>query len=792
MPGPLNSLVNVQVLDLSDDTAGAYCAKLLTDAGAVVVKIESPAGHPLRSWSRSGSVGSDGDGDGALFRYLAAGQRSVVVDPDDASDRARLERLASASDIILAGRQDPENIVRLHDKHPQAVIVAITPFGLDGPRGGEQVSDFLLQALSGSLYAHGTVDGSPLAVGGGVTGWIPGAYAAAGALAARARAEGTGQGEIVDVSTLECFALTLVSYPSVRASLPGGTKTRSVYRLIPGIEPCEDGLVGFTTLTVQQWQDFLAMIDRHDLIDSHEFDDILVRIQRSDEILPAIHSWTMQHKGDEIVDLAADFRVPATPVLNGATVTALDHLQARELFDVNPRGGFPHPRPPFRSSATERRMPAPAPALGEHQDLALPSRPTTGRASADADHRLPLDGVRVLDCTAFWAGPCATQYLAMLGADVIKVESIQRPDGMRFNVTVPPTVEQWYEQGALYLAANLNKRGITLNLADDHGRELFLALAARSDVVFENYSPRVMENFRLTFEDLKAVRADIVMVRMPGWGLEGPWRDHPGFATTMEQASGMAWVTGYEDGPPMVPGLCDPLAGIHAVFATLAALEERRASGRGQQVEVSMIDMAVNVAAEQIVEYAVYGNLMTREGNRDAKVAPQGAYSCADRQTWVALSVSNDAEWLGLKTALGNPRWADEPALATAEGRNSHSRLDDELAAWCGARPLDSALAALREAGVPAEPVVPSHAIDTDEQLQHRAFWQPVAHPVVGTHQYPGWPIRLSGGPTQWYTSAAPLLGQHTEEVLKELGLTDEQLADLREAKVIGDRPRGL
>ncbi len=789
MPGPLNSLVDVQVLDMSDDIAGAYCAKLLTDAGAVVVKIEPPAGHPLRSWSQSGSVGSDGERDGALFRYLAAGQRSVVVDPDEVSDRARLQRLASASDIILAGHGD---VARLHDAHPQAIVVAITSFGLDGPRGGEQSSDFLLQALSGSLHAHGTVDGSPLAVGGGVTSWIPGAYAAAGALAARARAARTGCGEIVDVSTLECFALTLLCYPSVRASLPGATLTRSVYTFIPGIEPCRDGLVGFTALTVQQWHDFLAMIDRHDLIDSHEFDDLVVRIERRDEILPAIHSWTMRHNVDEIVDLAADFRVPAAPLLNGATLPALDHLQARELFDVNPRGGFAHPRPPFRSSATGRRAPAPAPALGEHQDLELRPRRPTGRAPGDADNRLPLDGVRVLDCTAFWAGPCATQYLATLGADVIKVESIQRPDGMRFNVTVPPTVEQWYEQGFLFLPANLNKRGITLNLADDRGRELFLALAARSDVVFENYSPRVMENFRLTFSDLQAARADIVMVRMPGWGLEGPWRDRPGFATTMEQASGMAWVTGYQDGPPMAPGLCDPLAGIHAVFVTLAALEERRATGRGQQVEVSMIDMAVNVAAEQIVEYAVYGNLMTRAGNRDVKVAPQGAYSCADSQTWIALSVSNDTEWLGLKTALGNPPWADEPALATAEGRSRHPGLDDEVAAWCAARPLDSALATLREAGVPAEPVVPSYAIDADEQMQARAFWQPVAHPVVGTHLYPGWPIRLSGGPAQWYTSAAPLLGQHTEEVLKELGLTEQQLADLREANVIGDRPRGL
>jgi crotonobetainyl-CoA:carnitine CoA-transferase CaiB-like acyl-CoA transferase len=244
----------------------------------------------------------------------------------------------------------------------------------------------------------------------------------------------------------------------------------------------------------------------------------------------------------------------------------------------------------------------------------------------------------------------------------------------------------------------------------------------------------------------------------------------------------------------MAPGLCDPLAGIHAAFATLAALEERRATGRGQQVEVSMIDMAVNVAAEQILEYAVYGNLMTREGNRNPHAAPQGVYSCAASETWVAVSVSSDVEWQALKVAMGSPTWAGEPAFATMAGRQaSHDRLDRALASWCAARSLDAALDELRAAGVPAEPVVHAYDIDNDEQMRSRGFWQPVTHPVVGTHRYPGWPMRLSGGPAQWYRCAAPLFGQHTEEVLKkELGLTEEQLAQLRDAKVIGDRPLGL
>lgn len=790
MPGPLNSLADVRVLDLSDDIAGAYCAKLLADAGAEVVKVEPSTGHPLRSWSRSGSVGSDGETDGVLFRYLAAGQRSVIADCDAIADLARIRQLMSASDIVIAGRLE---VAELHAANPAATVVAITPFGLQGPRASGRANDILLQALSGALYDHGTIDRTPLAVGGGVPRWIPGVYAAAGALAARARTERTGRGELVDVSSLECLALTLVCYPSVSASLPGGARRRNVHRLIPGIEPCRDGLVGFTTLTAQQWHDFLAMIGRDDLIDSHEFDDQRVRIARSDEILPIIHAWTTKRASAEIVALAADFRVPASPLLNGATLSGLDHLAARGLFDNNPRGGFPHPRSPFRSSTTGPKTPERAPHLGEHQDFAPVPRASSPRTS-DVGDRLPLQGVRVLDCTAFWAGPYATQYLATLGADVIKVESIQRPDLIRFAASAGPTVERWYEQGFLYLSANLNKRGITLNLADAHGRELFLALVAQSDVVVENYSPRVMDNFRLTYGDLRAVREDIVYVRMPGWGLEGPWREWPAFATTMEQASGMAWLTGYQDGDPIAPGLCDPLAGIHAAFAALAALEERRVTGRGQQVEVSMIDMAVNVAAEQILEYAAYGHLMTREGNRAPDAVPQGVYPCAEAETWVALSISGDGEWQALKTALDNPSWADEPALATVHGRHAaHARLDRELTAWCAGRSLGAVLAELRAVGVLAEPVVHSYAIDTDEQMCSRGFWEAVTHPVAGTHSYPGWPMLISGSPRQWYRSAAPVLGQHTEEVLtKELGLNQDQLAELRAAKIIGDRPLGL
>ena len=279
-----------------------------------------------------------------------------------------------------------------------------------------------------------------------------------------------------------------------------------------------------------------------------------------------------------------------------------------------------------------------------------------------------------MDLTAFWAGPFGTQYLATLGADVIKIESVQRPDPMRFSVTVPPTTEQWYEQGSLFVAINLNKRGITLDLSRSEGRDLFLRLVATADVVVENFTPRVMENFGLAYEVLREVRNDLIMLRMPGWGLDGPWRDRPAFASTMEQASGIAWMTGRPDGPPELPGICDPLTGVHAAFAVLAALEERRRTGEGQQVELAMLDLAVNVSVEQVLEHAAYGHRLERQGNRGPAAAPQGVYPTADH-AWLALAVGTDEEWQALCEVLGNADLAEDVGLRHATGRRAaHDR----------------------------------------------------------------------------------------------------------------------
>jgi crotonobetainyl-CoA:carnitine CoA-transferase CaiB-like acyl-CoA transferase len=404
------------------------------------------------------------------------------------------------------------------------------------------------------------------------------------------------------------------------------------------------------------------------------------------------------------------------------------------------------------------------------------------------DNSLPLEGLQILDFTAFWAGPAATHMLAALGAEVVKVESVQRPDGMRYTTTAP-RAEQWWEWCPVFHGANAGKRGITLAMNDPEGLALAKRLIAGADAVIENFTPRVMENFGLDWNAIHASNPRAVMVRMPAFGLDGPWRDRTGFAQTMEQLTGMAWVTGFADGPPLIPrGACDPFAGMHAVLALLSALEERDRTGVGMLVEVTMVEAALNAAAEQVVEHSADGTLLGRHGNRGPVAAPQGLYACAGAERWLALAVVTDDHWDALRELMGHPAWAQ-----TIDRRAEHDRVDEELAAWCADRQLDDLVEELAAVGVPAAPVIVPRDIADNPQMRARRFFEALAHPVTGTHELPGLPFRfVSRGEQPWYRSAAPTLGQHNHEVLREqLGLDDAEIEGLRARHVIGDRPLG-
>lgn len=781
-------LESVRVLDCSVGIAGGYCSKLFGDAGAEVVLAEPAGGAPMRSWSCSGRV--PGGEDGALFRYLRHGHRSVVVGPGDVEDLLR------GADIVVT---DPGGVcddpAAVADRHPGLVVVSVTPYGLTGPYAGRAASELTIQAESGGLAIRGRPEQVPFQAGGQTTEWVTGAYAAAGALAALRRAGHHGHGELVDVSWFEVANLTLTTYADLFDSLRGrpdhdGAPARSLES--PSVEPTRDGYVGFNTNTRQQFEDFLVLIERPDLLADPSWAVVTKRSERWEEWTAIVHAWTTGRTTEEIVEQAAALRIPVTPVADAPTLLTLDHPVERGVFVDDPTRTFRMPRRPWTIDGRPAPAPQPAPRVGEHTGAVAPRSPA--RPAPDGKPGLPLEGLRVVDLTTWWAGPSATGLLATLGADVVHVESVSHPDGMRMTGGMFHDRPRWWELSAFFLQTNTNKTGITLDLASPAGRDLLLRLVAGADLVVENFTPRVLESFDLGWGVVHEVNPAAVMVRMPAFGLDGPWRDRPGFAQTMEQVTGLAWLTGHPDDQPRIQrGPCDPNGGMHAAFAALVGLAQRDRTGTGCLVEAPMFEAAVAIAAEPVLEWTAYGNLLARAGNRSARAAPQGLYACRGRERWLALSVADDDQWRALVGVLGRPAWAADPALATAAGRRArHDALDGHLAGWAAAHDLDEAVAALVAAGVPAAPALDPRRTAGHTQFDARGYHEQVDHPVAGPHPTPTLPFRYRSV-ERWIRRPAPTFGQHNDEVLGTLlGCSRDELDALAEAQVIGTRPAGL
>jgi crotonobetainyl-CoA:carnitine CoA-transferase CaiB-like acyl-CoA transferase len=785
---PLDGFV---VVDFSTGIAGAYCTKLLADGGAEVIKVEAPAGDPLRRWSASGAQ-IPPEEDGALFSFLACSKHSVVAVPD--TDVDFVNSLLADADAVVWSRGStvaehhaftPTEIRRVH---PHLTVTAITAFGLEGPWQDRPATEFTLQAWSGGIVGlgRGSPDRAPVFVGGQVGDYLAGAYASAATMASRMR----GAAELIDLSMLEAQILGLTYYPVTYFEMLG-RPWRDARRLtVPGIARAKDGLIDIGCGTAQQWFDLCAMTGHQDWIDE---ESALSITEQANEKSDELYAWVESQTVDEIRDLATAFRIPNAPVANGANTESLDQFQARGSFVSNPRDGFSQPGPPYRMRPARLRVPQPAPRLGEHTDQ-YRQRDRRSRVMHPVS---PFDALRVLDMTTFWAGPSCTHMLAMLGAEVIHIESTRRPDGTRLIAGIPITEDQWWEKSPIFSGLNTNKKGLTLDLQSAAGRELLTRLIATCDVIVENFTPRVLDQIGLDFAAVQAVRPDAIMLRMPGFGLDGPWRDNPAFAYVIEAASGVSWLTGYPDRNPYEPySVGDPNAGVHALNALLLALEHRRRTGQGVHIEAAMVDAALNVAAEQVIEHSAYGALLQRDGNRGPTAAPQNLYRTNEvdefgrRDCWVAVAVATDKQWAGLRDALGRPDWATDPALATAVGRRRyHDLIDDHLSAWCERRSGDDIVEAMWSHGVPVANVMQPHRQSELPQLAARGFFEEVEHPVNARTPHSTVPFTSSRGPDRIHLRPAPLLGQHNNELLSELGLTDSEIAELEAKGVIGTAP---
>ena len=390
-----------------------------------------------------------------------------------------------------------------------------------------------------------------------------------------------------------------------------------------------------------------------------------------------------------------------------------------------------------------------------------------------------LSGLRVLDFTWMLAGPYATRILADFGAEVIKVQSNKTSGGGESNIT------------GYFNTWNRNKRGITLDMSYPEAREIALKLTGISDVVIENFSPRVMSNWGLNYEKMKEVRPDLIMVSMAAMGQTGPWRDFVAYGPTIQALSGLTYLTSFSKNTPIGLGYsyADIIAGLYAALAVLAALEYRDRTGQGQYVDISEYGAMCTLMGPTFLDISVNHNEVLPKGNRpdEIQAAPYGCYKCLGIDRWCVIAAFNETEWQALCHIMGYPSWAREERFSTLPKRKVHAEeLDKLVTQWTSTCTAEELVLLLQEAGVPSGVVQNAEDLSEDLQLKARDYFVGLEHPVLGMTTSDASPIRLSDSVTAGW-KAAPLLGEDNRYVYKELlNLSESELTSYMEKGVIG------
>jgi len=389
-----------------------------------------------------------------------------------------------------------------------------------------------------------------------------------------------------------------------------------------------------------------------------------------------------------------------------------------------------------------------------------------------------LNEIRILDFSRVLAGPYATRILADFGAEVIKVQSNKTATGAEDN------------KRGYFSTWNRNKRSITLDMSYPEARELALRLVAISDVVIENFSPRVMSNWGFHYQKLKDIRSDLIMLSMSGMGQTGPWKDCVALGPTVQSLGGFTYLTSYEKGPPVGSGYAyaDPISGLYGAFAVLAALDYRDRTGRGQYIDLSEYEAVCTLMGPELLNVFANNKDVLPKGNESDHImaAPCGCYQCRGRDRWCVIAVFDEDQWRALCRVLGYPDWTGDKRFSNVLNRKEHSKeLDELLEGWTAKRSAEEVMALLQEAGVPSGVVQNAEDLAGDPQLMEREFFVHLKHPTLGDTISDGSPIRFTHNCERKY-KASPLLGEDNEYVFRDLlGLSKGEFHGYVEKHVI-------
>ena len=822
---PPEALSGLRVLELSGPP-GFYCGKLLADLGADVVRIDS---SQTESPDPGPFLGCDEDANRSLYRYhFHTNKRSVALDLKTPEGRDVLVRLLAAADIVLdtfppqeatSLGLDPSSI---GEKYPALIRTSITGFGSDGTYRDYKVSDLIGLAMGGLMAITGFPEDPPTQLGGEQAYHSVSLHAAVGTLLAVAQRSADGKGRYVEVAVQDAVSMAILqtanfNFYTRQGIIPArtGTEPRTAaagnVRFLrgPSIVRCKDGWVTYTTPPnpPRLWNAFVSWLDSYGMAEElteSRFEDADARAAESARISAVQQAFFQKHTRQELYHEAQRRGLLCMPIQTIDELLADKQLQARGYFvDVEHpelEQTFVYPGAPYKLSETPFRIKRRAPLIGEDTDdvlrewLGVPADESSAPVGADRrgamsapTQELPLSGVRVVDFCWLIAGPLGTRTLAHFGAEVIKIESEVRIDTIR-NGGPRPEGNTSPNIAGVFNDINTSKLSLTLDMTTPQAKEIVKRLIRTADVVTNNYSGEAMDRWGLGYDDLVKIKPDIIMLSMPVMGTTGPHRDYGGYGSHINAGAGINAISGFPGRPPVGSGSLYPDFSsnpYHAAFAVLAALHYRQRTGKGQFIDLAQYESTLSLLGTSVLQYTMLGRVPGQGGNRSSVASPHGVYRCAGSDRWCAIAVSTDAEWRGLRAAIGSPSWSAEPRFQALAGRKAHEdELDRLLEQWTSEYPAYEVMERLQHHGVPAGVVQDIRDLLENDSSFRRRHVRFINQPDRGNMTVHGETIRISG--LEPRVERSPMLMEHNDHVLVEiLGMDRAEIDELNTEGVI-------
>ena len=764
--------------------ASAYAGWLLARMGAQVTRL-----------------GSNTDNSTAVDASPLELARAALAEQKTTAELAAFDRLLPGCDILLCDtpkslEASVGTVDSLRTQAPRLVIGIATVFGLDGPYAEYAGTALDAQALSAVAWSLGEPMRAPLSLPPGIAEHQAGAMLAAGCLLALSVRDALGRGRIVDIALCDVLASYVAG--NCRFYIHHGLQWQRSGRRASGsggaypfvILPCKDGEVCICGRTREEWERLVSAMGSPAWAAAPRYQDLRAMGKHyPQEVDALLMPWLAEHSKAELEAIALKHNLIVSPIREFDEVLRTPQFTERGFLAP----GRVHDREvlvpglPFRTLASRR-----AEAADQSANLLRTAAPRSNVSPA-IDLAKPLADVRVLDFGWVWSAPWVGTILGELGAQVIKVEHAQKPDNLRLSGRIFRAGQQVEgpsrEMSPMYHQINHGKLGITLNAKKPRAVALLRRLAAMSDIVLENMSPGSMERTQLGYDGLREINPKLVMLAMSAAGQFGALASMRAYAPTMSSFVGMEALVGYRDETPLGAlniGLADPNASVHGLVALLAALRRARATGEGCYIDLSQIEALLGVLRPYLLEAQIQGRQPPPRGNEHPEFAPHGIYPTAGEDSWLALAVTDAAQWQAFTQLAPGAAWVNDARFATPHSRRAHSAaLDLDLARWTATQPRDALVTRLRAAGIPSSPVLSVEAQWCDPHYAAREIKHKVTIPIYGEEDLFRAPWRFSDF-EPCIERCGPSLGQHNDYVFGELlGLEAAEIADLKASGVI-------